>query len=227
MNYNFNYISNLLKDFYFPDFFCENTFYELNDSSIFEKDFKIFTGSSKLVIVPPFTDYVIKIPFNCYEDLDENFNTTYIDFIGAFNDPKALDCWDYCAKEVYIYSLSKNYFFNTINPFPETIFFDTINHWPIYLQEKCKSFKSLSFHSSFSNDELVSTYCTLKKECGSCCSVHSEWLTSYYKRYGLAETSSLLKFLQYYHLDDFHGDNVGFSNKDNRLVLIDFSGYNE
>ena len=227
MNYNYNDIYNLLKKISFPkNFFCEETFFEHNPNiyTFSKNNFDIFTGCSKLVIAPKFADYVIKIPFNgFFQGIEEDFTL----FERAFDDPDDLEAWDYCAKEVYIYNLSKIYFAETINPFAKTIFFDTINNWPVYLQEKCESFKSLSFKSPFSNEELSSTYHTLAEKCGSCCCMNSDWLTYYYKTYGLDKTSSLLEFLQYYELEDFHSDNVGFSKKTHKLVLIDFSGFNE
>lgn len=228
MNYNINELTPILKTITVP----AEDFYDDSDATLsFKKrtkkrlrfyHVKIKSGLTKIVIIFPDRDYVIKIPFNKYLDWEDDSSTAYV-MSGATGD-NTDGVWDYCAQEVYIYNLAKLYHLE--KAFPETIYLGKWNNYPIYLQEKCSPINDIDLDPS-TEEEIndLSYEVSNLMQINDFPYIYLNWICMYYLTYGKLDTVQLLKFIKFYGIDDLHTGNIGFSSLDDRPVLIDFSGF--
>lgn len=221
MEYNYDYIYSFLKNFNPLEGFSADSDYTweykdfLNDTF----DIKVRMGCTKFVCFLENENYVVKIPFDTIIDDEEVFS-----LVGASGNIED-ELWDYCAREVFLYESAKGNDLGFV--FPETQYIGMINHWPIYIQEKCQS---VARHPAFfrTTEDKIKTVTNEIKAANKKFSIFNEqWLTKFYEIYGKETTCKLLEFIKFYHITDLHSSNVGFSTLDYRPVLIDFSGFYE
>jgi hypothetical protein len=185
-------------------------------------------GVSKAVIVIPECEKVIKVPFNGYYDTsackyykEETERYEYdasaerwIPFHNANHD------YDYCADELAYYLEAENA--GLAKCFAETSFYGYAKYQtPIYLQEKSIALcdDDSCRRSSQWAKEVVKWNDWEDK-------IDKFWIELAVDYYGEEVIGELIDFLEANNLlDDLHRGNIGFSEKDGRPVLIDFSGW--
>ena len=180
-------------------------------------------GATKLVIILPDCDFVIKIPFSgsyqeIYQGKTDSYEEEYIDFENAGFE----DCeWDYCKVEVNRYNLAKN--IGIEKYFAKTECIGMINNYPIYIQQKAEIFAEVKDLNSYSEEKKSSTREKCDKEdlwCFNDC-----WLSDLLDYCGDKIFSFFMSFIKDNDFDDLHSSNIGYIN--GVPVLVDYSGFNE
>jgi hypothetical protein len=199
----------------------------------------IHSGASRVCIVLPNCDYVIKIPFTeyflegSYERHLEWFKDGKLDqepdekdfhypFECAYsNDLNLESSWDYCAYECALYE--EAHFCGLAQYFAAEEFYAEPNGYPIYIQQKATLKDDEDKVTKLSNAQLTSTYNTCSHEGLTC--FDDEWITIFIDTYGLNEFKKLSEFLDKFCIEDLHGGNIGFLN--GAPILFDYANYNE
>ena len=186
----------------------------LQDDNI---QFEHFYGATKIVLLFPNCDFVIKIPFSGYEDYEYGYES----FLYATDSE---DEWNYCETEANRYKMAK--FEGFEEAFAKTEEVTRINGYPIYKQEKAVTLSEDERYNSGEKqhtekeeqeaEELEDTYCT---------DLSSFWICDAIAYYGKEFVKKLLDFLNWNEFTDLHSSNIGYI--DNIPVLIDYAGYNE
>lgn len=227
-------LSKIVNQLNIPDTFGK---YEESDEPNYDiawevsGDYETETGASKYVIIPDNASYVIKIPFDGYFNDEETYNeeteeyeyedTAFISFECA----EADENWNYCEAELNIYDMAVEAGFGEF--FAETLAFKYQNSRMTYLQEKCITY------SNKRNENASDTSIAIAKNIS-----RSKYNSKYYHRfsdswiadcidyYGLEKTLAFIQYASANHIDDdMHYGNFGYSQKDGRPVLIDFSSF--
>lgn len=214
MTFNKDEILNLFKDFNFSNGFDDSKIdsfaaYLLNKNLSFSYDF----GTTKAVIIPKDKDYVIKIPFQGYYDLKDNFH--------FFTKASLENHWDYCKVEMERYKqVSENILKEC---FAETIFIGYINDYPIYIQERCIPFNATNKKTKEERKSMQSylNNCISGQTC-----LNANWCIDFVNYYGKERFENFIIFIECFDWsDDLSWDNVGY--KAGRPIVIDFAGYRE
>lgn len=208
----------------FCDFSGEIT-HETFESKIINKlkiscnlEFEYLHGATKIVLILPNEDFVIKIPFNG----DYDYHNKFYNFCGAysiFEEEYSEDKWDYCnrEKEIYLFAASNNFQYL----FAKTELIGYVQGYPIYTQTKAKIYKEDIKKKNY-YQKLAST----KKKCReiNCPCFCEGWLVDVIDYYGEKEFEKIMLFLQDNELDgDLHDSNLGYI--DGKPVLVDYSDY--
>jgi hypothetical protein len=221
----------------------ENEFYEEDCpiyTSFFTKDkgkktkWTFHYGATKMVFVPNHYNFVIKIPFNCggefLHDGDDIAGCYINEILFPYERANDKDDWNYCKVEEKLY---KKAIENKVDKFfAGTYFFENIKIneeiYPIYISEKVEQ----------NNEILYDTYHSNREECKKMYrhykantkyeywGVSDEALVLLSKKYREDEIWRLLEFISDFGITDLTNRNCGFTS-DNRLVILDYSGYNE
>lgn len=218
MSYISSYYKDLLDFLYrehgFDNFLAsdseEQDFYDWHCGVSKSLPLKITNGASKGVIIDYSLPYVLKIPFNYYND----------------------EACDYCNLELENY-IAATQVKEISDCFAWTDFLFMYHGYPIYIMEKveCNSSKveSKAFYSSYHS------YC---KKSGIVPSeksrVHFETIFHRYgnearmdallmEQLGRKSTKIFWDFCDDNNINDLHEENWGF--RGNKLVLVDYSGY--
>ena len=215
MTYNKEEIFNLLSKFNFGFGFDDSRMDELaaylaSQKFLFTYDF----GVTKAVIIPKGADYVIKIPFEGYYNLSNHFYN--------FTEANDKDGWDYCREE------ADRYKFLSDNPlkecFAETYFLGYIDHYPIYIQEKCSPFNYNKNSKTKEEKKMIQPY--LRHYTSRGVDLNTNWCIDFRNYYGEELFNYFLYFIDRYKWgDDLSSDNVGY--KCGRPVVIDFAGFRD
>ena len=130
-------ILNIFKNCFFENLNDKNFKENILDNLPSDFNYEYHYGASKLVIIPKYENkYVIKIPFSGY------FDYVYDEFYFFSNANEDEDkCWDYCLTELLIYRRAKKEKINQI--FAKSRLIGTINDYPIYIQEKAKTYDEI------------------------------------------------------------------------------------
>jgi hypothetical protein len=243
----FEKLKDLINELYIPDCFANDDRYLFPLAEEFRKYFPdsyYSTGATKAVFIIPGVDYVVKIPFNGsiideYDDffmedleqadgaeIDLGEGQYFIPFVRAseFYGSNAENCWNYCANELGYYKDAVNDGYGDF--FAETAFYGySKGGFPIYIQEKVtpvtegderepsnNSYKeALNFERFSLNDlDLDSPI----------------WLANAFDFYSKDRVEDFIDYLSTCCVNDLHEGNIGYT-KDNRPVLLDWSGFNE
>ena len=170
-------------------------------------------GTTKAVIIPKDKDYVIKIPFNGYYDLNNEF--------FSFEAANEKDGWDYCKEEADRYKKISN---NVLKDcFAETYLVGYIHDYPIYIQEKCSPYE----HKNAKTKEAKKTMRTyLNHHTSRNMCLNTNWCIDFLSYYGEVIFNYFLHFIEEYDWgDDLSYDNVGY--KAGRPIVIDYAGFRE
>ena len=229
MKYNVTEILNLFDSFMFPEVFTyEDVIYLIKELKLKTKEpFRYEYGASKLVIIPLYKDYVIKIPFggayNTYNDEITVFEGAgyYLEQINISRD------WDYCETEMLIYNHAKKY--NLEKYFAETILIGKVdNDYPIYVQEKCITLNEYyeTGQKEYSQEQKEKFSKKLSKSNIDKYTLPIEWCIEFCKEYSIQELKKLIDYLnKEVCVSDFHTGNLGRKIKSYKLVLIDYSDF--
>ena len=177
----------------------------------FDDDYCINYGCSKLVIIPPNTDYVIKIPFLADESYGEFCSATY-----PIHNSHG---WDYCASECEWYYVAALHGIKDFFAKSEYVF-SYNDYVKIYVQEKCKIYNGARHtHSKEERFTVLNKLHSIK-----CQNTHLDldFLVELFKYYSETEIQKFLIFTER-NLSDLHNANVGF--RYGRPVLVDYSGF--
>ena len=180
-------------------------------------------GATKLVIILPDCDFVIKIPFSgsyqeIYQDRTDDYEEEYVEFENA--DFETCE-WDYCKTEVNRYNLAKNVGIEKY--FAKTECIGMVNHYPIYIQQKAEIFADVKDLNSYSEEKKSSTREKCDKEDLWC--FNECWLSDLLDYCGDKIFSFFMSFIKDNDFDDLHSSNIGYIN--GVPVLVDYSGFNE
>ena len=180
-------------------------------------------GATKLVIMLPDCDFVIKIPFSgsyqeFYQDRTDDYEEEYVEFENA--DFETCE-WDYCKTEVNRYNLAKNVGIEKY--FAKTECIGMVNNYPIYIQQKAEIFAEVKDLNSYSEEKKSSTREKCDKEDLWC--FNECWLSDLLDYCGDKIFSFFMSFIKDNDFDDLHSSNIGYIN--GVPVLVDYSGFNE
>lgn len=180
-------------------------------------------GATKLVIILPDCNFVIKIPFSgsyqeFYQDDTDGYEEEYVEFENA--DFETCE-WDYCKTEVNRYNLAKN--IGIEKYFAKTECIGMINNYPIYIQQKAEIFAEVKDLNSYSEEKKSSTREKCDKEDLWC--FNECWLSDLLDYCGDKVFSFFMSFIKDNDFDDLHSSNIGYIN--GVPVLVDYSGFND
>ena len=201
------------------------------------------SGLSKLVILIPNEEFVIKIPYSKLfdedsynadhsywdsgeaeedyaEPLEENY---FVNFECATSDKvETSSNWDYCELECAFYEAA--YEEGLAQYFAKEELYSMILDQPIYIQERVIPL----------DVEITSsrkTYTEETKETSKRCDeldircFNSIWITDFFNCYGEEEFIKLSKFLKKMSIYDLHSGNLGYLH--GAPVLLDYSDFRE
>ena len=211
-------------------------------------EIQIYKGVSKLAIVLEDYDFVIKIPFNGYPDIDydEPFPDNFyffsaeeqknwekehqcLDFIEFQYASVDDDPTDYCLAELHNYEQVVIDGFSEY--FAETSFFDFKDNHRIYVQEKVIPNSYNPLLKEDISEEISEEVQTLKDSVETTDVLPEEWWAAALKMHSYDE---VLQFACYLEedpndldlLNDIHSGNIG-QKEDGHPCLLDFSGFYE
>lgn len=216
---NKEYLLNLFKDCIFTGKFSNLNF---EDRLIFQKDlcYDVRNGISKACILLDDVPYVLKIPFNFYE---EEYDRDWYDvesepFSKANNDNRFY--WDYCLSEVLNYRKAKKEGVNEF--FCKTRLLGFVNEHPIYIQQRAVPFFVIrEIERQSERSKRMIDYCR-RKDFGT---FNPVWQAEAFNYYGKKKFDKLMTFLDECGIYDLHTENVGYI--DDRPVIFDYSDFKE
>ena len=195
-------------------------------------------GISKLVLLIPHENFVIKIPFTGWFEEDD-YNCDYCEWEEAKEEDKGPEpvledyyypfefantpcitlpsANDYCALEVAIYEDAIEE--NVAQYFAKEWKVDQVDEISIYAQDRAKMLDDDRFDAT-----------TSEKTCKRCEQLslrcfNSMWIADFFEIYGEDEFVKLSKFLEKHRIHDLHAGNLGYI--DDMPVIVDYSCYRE
>lgn len=182
--------------------------------------FDIFTGASKVVLVPrTASKYVIKIPFYANEREREFYGADSLilqhleKFQAIVPSPITTNSSDYCATEVLNYQLIEKYGAGCF--FAKTFYFDTICGINVYLQERV-----LGSHVLPKNKESSRRWSNRPSKHSY---KDSSYFAAFLEFYSEEQICALEKLLEEYPIGDLNSWNFGSAN--NLPIIYDYAGY--
>ena len=190
-------------------------------------------GATKMVVIFPEKDIVVKIPFNgsyyfdseLYDEDDEKgINPMPYDYtkFETFYNADSETGWDYCDAEVNKFINAEEE--NLDKYFAETDFLCfTKGGYPIYIQEKCSRCKGRVDTNRPSYKTAQNKVCS--REAGGI--GYEPWIADFIDAYGEGEFDRLVKFLDSDEdlCGDLHFDNIGYNSK-GLPIIMDYAGFN-
>lgn len=173
-------------------------------------------GASKLVLIPPDLDFVIKIPF-----MGEVGAEGFIPFAGA-EDLK--EGWDYCKAEQLKYLEAKEAGLKYL--FAETKKIGEVYGYPIYAQPKMEIFfdvKDDTDYEEYSYERTSNTEDICFSLGVSC--FHKCWLSDFLDYFSEETLKRLNKFLFDKRIHDLHGGNLGYNLRTGVPIIVDYSDF--
>ena len=178
--------------------------------------YKYDNGVTKVVIIFPGADYVIKIPFTGEWGYDDDDNAIFFEFKSGS------ECvpWDYCQGEVEKYELAENEEIEQF--FAKTECIGHLHGHPIYIQERAEILGKIDGHQyPLEKRTPIKTKC---REQGFRC-FDANWAVDLFEYCeGEEGTFNAVMHFATQYLSDLHCDNIGYIN--GRPVLVDYAGYN-
>ena len=174
-------------------------------------------GATKLVLLPPHQDFVIKIPFCGYDD--EFWDSQYYPFENA-EEP---DGWNYCEVEKLKYAKAKEAGIEFL--FAETKLIGYVKDHPIYVQPKMKIFSEAKNYSDYSVIKNKRTKDKCHKSNINCFHVH--WISDFLDYFDIETLQKLDEWLENNNINDLHGGNLGYHPLTGQPIIIDYSDFND
>lgn len=198
------------------------------------KECDIANGVSKVVIIPRNSTYVIKTPlFGSWyypeeynEENDEYYtdyeNACFDEYTGAYYEDAEIDCSNYCELEEYLYNFTVE---NGVSDmFAKTEFFGYAKGGrPVYISEKCKNFYWDDREPSNASKTLVKS--KRNNHTPGWSKMDSTITALFVDDYGVERAAKLFQFLSDFNITDLHGHNVMISEKTGKIVITDYSGF--
>ena len=184
-------------------------------------DIWVSTGCTKFVIGDGNNDYVIKFQPPCVEN----------------------EGYDYCGREVEIYNAAMENGFEDKFAWTDFLFDYHFNESicvPVYVMEWCQCSydmiddemddwhytKYCSSHHTEKNDDMLEEYLNSDERCNKDYDQRMmEWAFSVWGLDYDSEDYAFCEFMRRMFINDIHAGNWGWCN--NKLVLVDYSGYGE
>lgn len=199
------------------------------------KNCEVANGVSKVVIIPNNSAYVMKTPlFGSWyypEEYDNEKDEYYTDYenaqfdeyTGAYYEDAEIDCSNYCELEEYLYNFTVEQ--GVSDMFAKTEFFGWAKHnRPVYLSEKCRPFYWGEREASDASKTLVKE--KINSHTPGWRRMDSIITALFIDDYGIEKASKLFQFLDDYNIHDLHNHNVMISEKTGKIVISDYSGFN-
>ena len=198
------------------------------------KECDVANGVSKVVIIPRNSAYVIKTPLfgslyypEEYDDEKDEYyinyeNAQFDEYTGAYYEDAEIDCSNYCELEEYLYNFTVE---NGVSDmFAKTEFFGYAKGGrPVYISEKCKNFWWGDREPSDVSKTLVKDK---KDSCTPGWSRMNSMITALFvDDYGVERAEKLFQFLSDFNITDLHSNNVMISEKTGKIVITDYSGF--
>ena len=222
---NIEAILDLLDKCYLDGELTEDNFYEnVIDQIPRSISLTYFSGATKLVLLFPGADYVVKIPFTgsgyLMEDYDEDTgewyeHDNYCPFEGAL-----YSGWNYCETEVQLYELAAEYGIEQF--FAKTEFIGHVQGHPIYIQERAEIFDDT--HKSHRHSHEVRKSVSEKCNYNNFNNFNIDWIADLFN-YCTDEIFCEIMTFATHNLEDLHRGNIGYI--DGRPVFVDYSGFND
>lgn len=198
------------------------------------KECDIANGVSKVVIIPRNSTYVIKTPlFGSWyypeeynEENDEYYtdyeNACFDEYTGAYYEDAEIDCSNYCELEEYLYNFTVE---NGVSDmFAKTEFFGYAKGGrPVYISEKCKNFYWDDREPSNASKTLVKS--KRNSHTPGWSKMDSTITALFVDDYGVERAAKLFQFLSDFNITDLHSHNVMISEKTGKIVITDYSGF--
>lgn len=196
-------------------------------------------GISKLVLLIPHENFVIKIPFTGWFEEDE-YNCNYCEWEDAEEadrgpEPQLEDfyypfefantpcitgknTWDYCALEVAIYEDAIEE--GVAQYFAKEWQVEQIDEIPIYAQDRARILDDDEKWDADISEKTTKKCAQLDLRC-----FNPMWIADFFEAYGEDEFVKLSKFLEKHQIHDLHSGNLGYIN--DMPVIVDYSCYRE
>lgn len=197
---------------------------ELTEDDFYEKvidrlpknvSFEYHSGATKVVILFPGAEYVIKIPFNGAWEFNEYGDE---ELFCEFENGSELTSWDYCQGEVEEYSRAESYEIESF--FAKIEYIGDVNGHPIYIQERAEILDQMYKCYSKEKQTPAHTKCNNK----SFKWFNSTWIVDLFDYCDDSMFDAVMSFATEY-LCDLHSGNVGYIN--GKPVLVDYAGFND
>lgn len=184
---------------------------------------KIESGASKIVIVPQYLPFVIKIPFNgqfiWVDDVDneDGGEVCFFPFCEALPEGS----YNYCERELSLIERAEHFGWGFLMPHME--FLGYMNGYPAYIQEKVQcGARGKTSENSLECARTMDRYYRYGPE---------QWRAAVIEQYGEPIWRSFVDWCfsfseSYTILDDLHASNVGIAY-DGRPVILDVGGFND
>ena len=216
---NVQALLDFFNDCYLDEDLTEDNYFD-NVIELLPKNvsFKFFSGATKLVILFPGADYVVKIPFNgqyTYSDEDE---LVYWEFENGSDGC----CWDYCLGEVERYAYAEEIGLETF--FAKTELIGHVHGHPIYIQERATIYEDVANEKEKNSYERRKSAKELCNHKGYSC-FNGLWISDLQDYCGGPDDELFCNFMDYVtaYISDLHMGNVGYI--DGKPVLVDYSGF--
>lgn len=187
--------------------------------SHWDSGIKICSGMTKLVIIPPNRNYVIKIPFTGFysSDCDEDGYESNYQLVGEAKH-------DVCSDENCFYEQASEELQQVLTP---NIFVANVDGISVYIQEKYSTtYGEYEYCSDLKYEKTISPakkkiidYITYEQY-----AVGKSFVGALVDTFGIAKAARVV--FEISNIDDLHCGNYGFA-KDGRCMIFDYAGYNE
>lgn len=198
-----------------------------------DPDIRVNFGISKMVIIPSFSNFVIKFPMKgtwCendgwyynedtkeWEQRDEDeYEYDFCDFgYGGGEDNN-----DYCALELDIYEQILEEAPDCAFIFPETLYYGKVEGTNFYLQKKCVELYDAEKIEVSENSKKIG------RELYKHCIVDSDyWVNVLIEKVGGDFAKKVLDTIEDFNINDLHNHNIGFDLVTGMPMIIDFCGF--
>lgn len=196
-----------------------------------DPNIRVNYGISKIVIIPSFSNYVIKFPMKGtwyerdnwswndeteeWEENDEEYSYDFYDFSyggGEHNN-------DYCALELDIYKRILEEAPDCAFIFPETSYYGKVRDTDFYLQKKCIELND-------ADEEEISEDSKAKgSELSRYTDLDSYWVEVLVEKVGEIFAKKILDTIEDFNITDLHNHNIGFDLITGMPMIIDFCGF--
>lgn len=201
-------IIEILDDFDFSLIQFKESYKQELDKQKEKYNFDYSAGCTKIALFFPNIDFVIKIPFRGWNDI-ELFQGTD-------------ETWDYCELEEISYDVAKQS--DLQDCLVQTKLLCYIQGYPIYKQPIVTLYNNYSKRiENEQSAKIVEESSDRIDEIDS--SIPFGWSEDVVTYFGKNFFSKLLNFLSDMGINDMHADNVGYFK--NKPIILDYSGYYE
>ena len=178
-------------------------------------------GATKLVIIPTYKPYVVKIPLTGDYVFEEYFPFENGTSNGSFNYIEGENnVYDWARLEGFSKMFLPNYYINS---------FEGI---PVYVQPKCEIYiwqdkEQMKYASVDSKRKIKQEQVFHQKRYSSLLKLPEEWVASCLDALGTMEkVYDFIKFLNYFPVGaDLHNGNIGYYK--GQAIILDYGGYRE